>query len=147
MLSPPILDEYGRAPYPELPATATMAFRFHQGNKLLLFSAGQIYEGDLIEPERWHHIQAGLRVFVRLPGGLETAPIVAALVLANHLNRPDPLPDGSNRVLELDLFPDRPDSMVPEPEELVQWHRSQIKTLFVYWERAGKASPKRDTPC
>ncbi|TVT40655.1 hypothetical protein FNT36_14395 [Hymenobacter setariae] len=144
MLRLPILDEYCRAPYPELPSTATMAFRFHQGNKLLLFSAGQIYEGDLIEPARWHHIQAGLRVFVRLPGGLETAPIVAALVLANHLNQNSV---ANSCCLDLDLNPDRPLGQEPAAGEVVWWHRSQIKTLFVYWERAGKVGPKRDTPC
>jgi hypothetical protein len=133
-----------RVTFYDLPPTATMAFRFHQGHKLLLFSAGQIHEGDLIEPERWHHVAAGLRVFIRLRGGLETAAIVGARILANHLNRPDPLPDGSNRVLELDLHPDRPPGQEPAEGELVQWHREHFQTLFVYWERAGKAAPKRD---
>lgn len=128
----------------DLPPTAAMAFRFHQGNKLLLFSAGQIHEGDLIEPERWAHVPAGFRVFIRLRGGLETAPIVGALILANRLIRPDQLVDGSNCGLELDLNPDRPPGQEPAEGELVRWQRSHFQTLFVYWERASKAAPKRD---
>ncbi|MVN78082.1 hypothetical protein GO988_17265 [Hymenobacter sp. HMF4947] len=128
----------------DLPPTAAIAFRFHQGHKLLLYSQGQIYEGDLIEPERWHHVPAGLRLFIRLRGGLETAPIVGAQLLANHLFRPDPLPDASNCGLELDLNPDRPPGQKPTEGELVRWQSSHFQTLFVYWERAGKAAPKRD---
>jgi hypothetical protein len=135
-----------RVTFYDLPPTATMAFRFHQGHKLLLFSAGQIHEGDLIEPGRWAHAPAGLRVFVRLRGGLDTAPIVGALILANRLDNWQ-APDGSDRVLELDLHPDRPPGQEPAEGELVQWHREHFQTLFVYWERAGKAAPKRDTPC
>jgi hypothetical protein len=130
--------------YPTLPLTAVPAFRFHQGHKLLLYSQGRIYESDLIEPTRWPHVPAGLRVFVRLPGGLESAPIVGALVLANHLDHPKPLADASNCVLSLDLHPDRPPGEPPGPGEVVHWHRSQFQTLFVYWERAAKAAPKRD---
>ena len=97
----------------------------------------------MVEPERWGHLPAGLRVFVRLPGGLESAPIVGALVLANALNSWT-TDDGADRLLSLDLHPDRPAGQEPAPGELVHWHRSQFQTLFVYWERAGKAAPKRD---
>jgi hypothetical protein len=135
-------DAY-RAPYPSLPPTAVPAFRFHQGHKLLLYSQGLIYEGDLIEPTRWAHVPPGLRVFVRLPGGLDSAPIVGALVLANALNSRASA-NGYDRLLSLDLNPDRPPGQEPAEGEVVHWHRSQFQTLFVYWERAAKAAPKRD---
>ena len=127
----------------DLPPTVAMAFRFHQGNKLLLFSAGQIHEGDLIEPARWAHAPAGLRVFIRLLGGHETAPIVGALIVANKLGDWNET-DGCFGGLELDLNPDRPPGQEPVEGELVRWHRSHFQTLFVYWERAGKDAPKRD---
>jgi hypothetical protein len=120
-----------------------MAFRFYRRNDIVLYTAAQVYEGDLVEPERWHHLSPGTHVFLRLPGGLETAPIVGALILANQLSQD---PATSACCLDLDLHPDRPLGQEPAEGEVVCWHRSQVKTLFVYWERA-KAGPKRDTPC
>jgi hypothetical protein len=128
----------------DLPPTAAMAFRFHQGHKLLLVCNGQVYEGDLVEPARWHHLPYGTQVFVRLPGSLEGAPIVKASIMENHLHHPDPLPDGSNCVLELDLFPDRPDSIAEEEEELVALQYGQMQTIFLFWPRLPKAIFRRD---
>lgn len=136
-----------------LPPTAVLAFRFYRRNDIVLYTPGCVYEGDLIPPERWTHLPAGTHVFVRLRGGLETAPIVGGLILANQLSSYQQV-DGewqaveeSQRLLRLDLNPTRPEGQAPGPGELVNWHPSQFQTLFVYWERAGKVGPKRDTPC
>jgi hypothetical protein len=143
VLSTPLNHQPGFA---DLPATAGLAFRFYRRNDIVLYTPNQVYEGDLVEPERWAHLPAGTRVFVRLCGGLETAPIVGARILANHLGRYQAL-DGSDRLLSLDLYPDRPPGQEPAAGEVVHWHHTQFQTLFVYWERVVKAGPKRDTPC
>jgi hypothetical protein len=139
--------------YIVLPPTAVLAFRFYRRNDIVLYTPGCVYEGDLIPPERWTHLPAGTHVFVRLRGGLETAPIVGGLILANQLSSYQQI-DGewqtveeSQRLLSLDLNPTRPEGQAPGPGEVVQWHPSQFQTLFVYWERASKVGPKRDTPC
>lgn len=150
MLSHPL--DY-RPGFTDLPPTALIAFRFYRRNDIVLYTPSQVYEGDLVVPERWAHLPAGTRVFVRLRGGLETAPIVGGLILANHLNRYQlvagnwEMLDDSACLLSLDLNPDRLRDQEPAPGEVVHWHRSQFQTLFVYWERAVKGGPKRDTPC
>jgi hypothetical protein len=128
-----------RPQFIDLPPTALLAFRFYRRDDILLYTPGYVYEGDLVQPERWPHLPAGTRVFVRLWGGLETAPIVGGLVLANQ-----PAPEGNGHMLSLDLNPDRPADQKPAEGEVVHWHYSQFQTLFVYWERASKAAPKRD---
>jgi hypothetical protein len=139
--------------FEHLPPTALIAFRFYRRNDIVLYTPHCVYEGDLVVPARWGHLTAGTRVFVRLWGGLETAPIVGACILANQLNNYQPLTanrealDDSNCLLSLDLNPDRPPGQEPAAGEVVHWHRTQFQTLFVYWERAAKAGPKRDTPC
>jgi hypothetical protein len=143
MLSTSLTHRHGFA---DLPPTALVAFRFYRRNDIVLYTPGCVYEGDLIEPERWAHLPAGTRVFVRLCGGLETAPIVGGRILANHLHRWE-VPEGSDRLLSLDLHPDRPPGQEPAEGEVVHWHHTQFQTLFVYWERTVKAGPKRDTPC
>jgi hypothetical protein len=140
--------------FADLPPTALIAFRFYRRNDIVLFTRNCVYEGDLIEPARWIHLPTGTRVFVRLRGGLDTAPIVGALILANQLNSYRQI-DGNWEVLDdnqcllsLDLHSDRPPGQEPAKGEIVHWHRTQFQTLFVYWERAAKAgAPKRDTPC
>ena len=132
--------------FADLPPTALIAFRFYRRNDIVLYTPNCVYEGDLVVPARWAHLPAGTRVFVRLWGGLETAPIVGARILANHLSKFEAL-DGSDLLLSLDLNPDRPTGQEPAAGEVVHWHRTQFQTLFVYWERAAKAGPKRDTPC
>lgn len=121
----------------DLPPTAVLAFRFYRRNDIVLYTPGCVYEGDLVAPERWPHLPPGTRVFVRLWGGLETAPIVGGLILANQ-----PYPAGNGHVLSLDLNPDRAADQEPAEGEVVHWHYSQFKTLFVYWERAVKPTPK-----
>lgn len=139
--------------FADLPPTAVLAFRFYRRNDIVLYTPSQVYEGDLVEPARWVHLPAGTRVFVRLRGGLETAPIVGGRILANRLssyqqlNGEWQLVADSQQLLSLDLNPDRPPGQAPAAGEVVHWHRSQFQTLFVYWERAAKAGPKRDTPC
>jgi hypothetical protein len=83
MLSIPLNYRPG---FEHLPPTALIAFRFYRRNDIVLYTPGCVYEGDLVEPARWAHLPAGTRVFVRLWGGLETAPIVGALILSNKLN-------------------------------------------------------------
>jgi hypothetical protein len=150
MLSIPLNYRPG---FEHLPPTALIAFRFYRRNDIVLYTPGCVYEGDLVEPARWAHLPAGTRVFVRLWGGLETAPIVGALILSNKLNNWQTtadrwaVADDSGCLLSLDLNPDRPPGQEPADGELVHWHRSQFQTLFVYWERAAKAGPKRDIPC
>lgn len=150
MLSHPLPYRPGFA---DLPPSAVVAFRFYRRNDIVLYTPNKVYEGDLVAPERWAHLPAGTRVFVRLRGGLETAPIVGARILANHLNRYQlvagcwEMLDDSTCLLSLDLYPDRPPGQEPAEGELVHWHHSQFQTLFVYWERAVRARPKRDTPC
>ncbi|WP_198988261.1 hypothetical protein [Hymenobacter sp. BT559] len=129
-----------------------IAFRFYRRNDIVLYTPACVYEGDLVEPARWAHLSAGTRVFVRLWGGLETAPIVGGLILDNKLSKYELIPDSyalndSGCLLSLDLNPDRPTGQEPAAGEVVHWHRSQFQTLFVYWERAVKAGPKRDAPC
>ena len=144
-----------RPTFEHLPPTAVLAFRFYRRNDIVLYTPGCVYEGDLVEPARWAHLPAGTRVFVRLRGGLDTAPIVGARILANQLHNYQPLPnnwdmlDDSGCLLSLDLHPDRPPGQEPAVGEVVHWHRTQFQTLFVYWERATKVggTPKRDTPC
>lgn len=138
----------------DLPPTALIAFRFYRRNDIVLYTPHSVYEGDLVEPARWIHLPAGTRVFVRLRGGLETAPIVGGLILVNQLASCQLIAgnwkvlDDSECVLSLDLNPDRPAGQEPAAGEVVHWHRTQFQTLFVYWERAVKAgAPKRDTPC
>jgi hypothetical protein len=144
MLSHPL--DY-RPGFADLPPTAMVAFRFYRRNDIVLYTPSTVYEGDLVEPERWAHLPTGTRVFVRLRGGLETAPIVGARILANHLHSWE-APDGSDRLLSLDLHPDRPAGQAPAKGEVVHWHYTQFQTLFVYWERAAKGGgPKRDAPC
>jgi hypothetical protein len=139
--------------FQHLPPTAVIAFRFYRRNDIVLFTQGCVYEGDLVVPARWAHLPVGTRVFVRLWGGLETAPIVGGRILANELNNYQqlagsrPTLDDSSCLLSLDLNPDRPPGQEPAEGEVVHWHRTQFQTLFVYWERATKAGPKRDTPC
>ncbi|MBJ6141783.1 hypothetical protein JAO77_00220 [Hymenobacter sp. BT559] len=135
-----------------MPPTAVIAFRFYRRNDIVLYTPACVYEGDLVEPARWAHLSAGTRVFVRLWGGLETAPIVGGLILDNKLSKYELIPDSyalndSGCLLSLDLNPDRPTGQEPAAGEVVHWHRSQFQTLFVYWERAVKAGPKRDAPC
>lgn len=150
MLSHPLNHRPG---FTDLPPTALIAFRFYRRNDIVLYTPHGVYEGDLVEPARWVHLPAGTRVFVRLWGGLETAPIVGGLILANQLANCQLIAgnwkvlDDSECVLSLDLNPDRPAGQEPAAGELVHWHRSQFQTLFVYWERAVKAGPKRDTLC
>jgi hypothetical protein len=142
-----------RPQFSDLPPTALIAFRFYRRNDIVLFTPSCVYEGDLVEPARWVHLPAGTRVFVRLCGGLETAPIVGARILANQLANWQPaddswaVPDGSGCLLSLDLHPDRSPGQEPAEGEVVHWHHTQFQTLFVYWERATKAGSKRDTPC
>ena len=149
MLSP--LDQY--LGLDALPPTSVLAFRFYRRNDIVLYTPGCVYEGDLVAPERWTHLPAGTHVFVRLRGGLETAPIVGGLILANQLSSYQQV-DGhwqvvaeDQRLLSLDLNPTRPAGQAPGPGEIVNWHPSQFQTLFVYWERTSKVGPKRDTPC
>ena len=136
-----------------LPPTAVLAFRFYRRNDIVLYTPGCVFEGDLIPPERWRHLPAGTHVFVRLRGGLETAPIVGGLILANQLGSYEQIDgqwqviDEGLRQLRLDLNPTRPAGQAPGPGEVVSWHPSQFQTLFVYWERTSKVGPKRDTPC
>jgi hypothetical protein len=150
VLSTPLNHRPGFA---DLPPTALVAFRFYRRNDIVLYTPNQVYEGDLVEPERWGHLPAGTRVFVRLCGGLETAPIVGGRILANQLNNWQPtddswqMPEDSKRLISLDLHPDRPPGQEPAKGEVVHWHHTQFQTLFVYWERAVKAGPKRDMPC
>jgi hypothetical protein len=142
-----------RPQFSDLPPTALIAFRFYRRNDIVLYTSHCVYEGDLVVPARWVHLPTGTRVFVRLCGGLETAPIVGARILANQLTSCQQIDgnwivlDDSQRVLSLDLNPDRPPGQEPAAGEVVHWHHSQFQTLFVYWERAVKADPKRDTPC
>jgi hypothetical protein len=135
-----------RPSFADLPPTTVIAFRLYRRNDIVLYTPTQVYEGDLIEPERWAHLPTGTRVFVRLCGGLEMAPRVGTRILANYLLRYEAL-DGSDRLLSLDLHPDRPPGQEPAAGEVVHWHHTQFQTLFVYWERAVKGGPKRDTPC
>jgi hypothetical protein len=148
MSTQPLLSlPLGQCPgFQHLPPTAVIAFRFYRRNDIVLYTPHCVYEGDLVVPARWAHLPAGTRVFVRLWGGLETAPIVGARILSNELHNWQPI-DGSNRLLSLDLHPDRPPGQEPAEGEVVHWHHTQFQTLFVYWERATKAGPKRDTPC
>lgn len=143
MLSIPL--DY-RPTFEHLPPTAVIAFRFYRRNDIVLYTPDCVYEGDLVVPARWGHLPAGTRVFVRLWGGLETAPIVGGLILSNELHNWQPT-DDSGCLLSLDLNPNRPPDQEPAEGEVVHWHRTQFQTLFVYWERAVKAAPKRDTPC
>lgn len=142
-----------RPSFADLPPTAVIAFRFYRRNDIVLFTPNCVYEGDLVEPARWAHLPAGTNVFVRLCGGLETAPIVGGRILANQLNNYQQIAgnwealDDNECLLSLDLHPDRPPGQEPAKGEVVHWHRTQFQTLFVYWERAVKAAPKRDTPC